>query len=386
MRTSLRLLALVPAALLALSGPTLPASADAGLRAPDLLSGKGVVVPAGAPALPTILTGDSWVVADADTGAVLAARDAHGSRLPASTLKVLTAITVIPRLDPAARVQPSQEDLNVDGTKVGLFRGYRYPVSTLLTAMLVVSANDAANTLATANGGLAVTAEQMNVEARRLGATGTNAVNPSGLDAAGQMSTAYDLALFGRAGLQLPDFRRYVATKNSTVPGLNGKQIAISTHDKLLFNYPGAIGIKNGYTVAAKATYIGAATRDGHTVLVTVMHAEPRIWPEVAALLDWGFAAERAGVTPVGQLAEPLDAGPKTTAALVAARITPVAIRRSIPISASSLPAVTAGGLGLLVLLMVVRRRRAVSGAAVSWQSAERARARRAAPRPRRRR
>ena len=199
---------------------------------------------------------------------------------------------------------------------------------------------------------------------------------------------AVSLALFGRAGLRLPDFRRYVATKNSTVPGLNGKQIAISTHDKLLFNYPGAIGIKNGYTVAAKATYIGAATRDGHTVLVTVMHAEPRIWPEVAALLDWGFAAERAGVTPVGQLAEPLDAGPKTTAALVAARITPVAIRRSIPISASSLPAVTAGGLGLLVLLMVVRRRRAVSRAAVSWQSAERARARarRAAPRPRRRR
>ena len=153
----------------------------------------------------------------------------------------------------------------------------------------------------------------MNAEARRLGATGTVAVNPSGLDAPGQRSTPYDLALFGRAGLALPDFRRYIATRHSTVPGVNGKTIDIQSHDKLLFNYPGAIGIKNGYTVAAKATYIGAATRDGRTLIVTVMHAQPRIWPEVAALLDWGFAAQKAGIAPVGRLANPVPAAATAT-------------------------------------------------------------------------
>lgn len=356
MRTPLRLLALpaallVPTVLLALSG----AAAAAPSPPPDLLAGTGIAVAAGAPPLPTSLTGDAWLVADADTGAVLAARDAHGSRLPASTLKVLTAITLIPKLDPAVLVTPTQEDLNVDGSKVGLVRENAYPIGTLFTAMLVVSANDAADTLATANGGIAVTAEQMNAEARRLGATGTTAVNPSGLDAPGQRSTPYDLALFGRAGLALPDFRRYIATRHSTVPGVNGKKIDIQSHDKLLFNYPGAIGIKNGYTVAAKATYIGAATRDGHTLLVTVMHAQPRIWPEVAALLDWGFAAEQAGVQPVGQLASPT---PVTPTATPVPSVAPIRTRsQSLDTSSPHSPWAWLAGLAILGLVVAVRLR-----------------------------
>ena len=358
MRTSLRRLIqpaalLVPAALLALTGVSTAAASPV---VPDLLASPGIVVSAGAPPLPTSITGESWLVADADTGAVLAARDAHGSHLPASTLKVLTAITLIPKLDPAARFQPSQEDLNVDGSKVGLFREYAYPVSTLFTAMLVVSANDAADTLATGNGGIAVTADQMNAEAIRLGATGTHAVNPSGLDAPGQRSTAYDLALFGRAGLALPDFRRYIGTRSSTVPGMNGKQIAIQSHDKLLFNYPGAIGIKNGYTVAAKATYIGAATRDGHTMIVTVMRAQPRIWPEVAALLDWGFAAQKAGVAPVGRLASPA-ASPAPAGASPAAIRTPSP--REDPSSPPTLPSwVAALAISGMVIAFRIRSRR----------------------------
>lgn len=271
----------------------------------DRLAAPGIVVPQGAPALPSTAAA-GWLVADLDTGDVLASKDSHGHFAPASTLKTLTAETLIPKLDPSQLVTPTWDDVNVDGSKVGLKQHIRYPVSELFTAMLVVSGNDAANTLATANGGIPKTVAEMNAEAARLQAHDTHAVNANGLDDPKQRSSAYDLALIGRAAMQLPAFRAYVATKHAHVRGPGKTQIAISSHDKLLWNYPGAIGIKNGYTVKARATFVGAATRGGHTLIVTLMRTNPHYWPEAAALLDWGFAATRAGVSPVGRLVDPV--------------------------------------------------------------------------------
>ncbi len=270
----------------------------------EQLSTRGVAVDSAAPSLPATAAA-GWLVADLDTGEVLAAKDPHGRYAPASTLKTLTALTLIPRLDPHLEVEPTFDDVNVEGSKVGLVQKVKYPVSQLFTAMLVVSGNDAANTLAGANGGVATTVEQMNTEAVRLQALDTHAVNANGLDGRGQLSSPYDLALIARAGMQLPDFRSYVATKRSRIRGPGGKAIAISSHDKLLYNYDGAIGIKNGYTVSARATFVGAATRGGRTLVVTLMRTNPRYWPEAAALLDWGFAAASQGVTPVGHLVDP---------------------------------------------------------------------------------
>lgn len=295
------LVAVVPLLPLLLAAP---ASAQGTVVGGDQLGVRGTVVPAVAPALPAT-TASGWLVADLDTGDVLAAKDPHGRYAPASTLKALTALTLIPKLDPRRLVTPTFDDVNVDGSRVGLVEHEAYPVSELLTAMLVVSGNDAADALATANGGVGPTVAQMNAEASHLQALDTHAGTPNGLDATGQLSSAYDLALIARAAMQLPDFRRYVSTKHSTVRGLRGKTIPISSHDKLLYNYPGAIGIKNGYTAAAQATFIGAATHGGHTLVVTLMHTAPRYWPEAAALLDWGFAAEAKGVQPVGHLVEP---------------------------------------------------------------------------------
>jgi D-alanyl-D-alanine carboxypeptidase (penicillin-binding protein 5/6) len=273
----------------------------------DQLAARGVVVPAGAPALPATAAA-GWVVADLDTGAVLAAKNPHGQYAPASTLKTLTAETLIPKLDRAAMVTPTWDDVNVDGSKVGLVNSVRYPVSELFTSMLVVSGNDAALALATANGGVGKTVHEMNLEAQRLQAHDTVAVNDNGLDARGQYSSAYDLALIARAAMKQPDFREYVATKHAHIRGAKPHTaIAISSHDKLLYNYPGAIGIKNGYTVAARATFVGAATRGGDTLVVTLMRTNPRYWPEAASLLDWGFRAAAAGVPAVGQLVDPVD-------------------------------------------------------------------------------
>ena len=345
--------AALPAALLAVALTTAPALA-AGETNPQQLPGSGITVAPGAPALPRDVTGTSWVVADLDTGEVLAARDAHRKLLPASTLKVLTALALIPRIERTSTIVPTFADVNVEGSRVGLVEGIRYPAYHLFRGLLMTSGNDAANALATAAGGPELTAQSMNEEAARVGAVDTHAVNPSGLDAPGQLTTAYDLALIARAAMQLPDFRTYVGTKRSTILGRMGKPLRVTSHDKLLFNYDGAIGIKNGYTANAGATFVGAATRDGHTLLVTVLHATPRVWPEVAHLLDWGFAATAAGAEPVGRLVDPAGApealspaGSPTTAT------TRAALTEGVSTLPLSVVALTAGG-----TVLAVRRRR----------------------------
>ena len=279
-----------------------------------MLATTGVVVSPlpGAPALPTGLGMGSWLVADADTGDVLAAKAPHVRFLPASTLKTLTAVTLLPLLDPSATTVATQADAAVDGSKVGLVPGMTYTLDSLFTAMLVVSGNDAADALAEAAGGIGHTVELMNAEAQHLQANDTVARTPSGLDAAGESTSAYDLALIARAGLAMPSFRHYIGTVRSTMPAPHHKHFEIYTHNRLLTTFRGDIGVKNGYTVKAGATYVGAATRGGHTIIVTLMNAQPDFWPQAKALLAWGFAA-RGNVEPVGTLVDPLSSAPEHT-------------------------------------------------------------------------
>ena len=327
------------------------------------LATHGVVKAADTPALPAT-TAAGWLVADLDSGDVLAARDPHGRYAPASTLKALTALTLIPKLDPRRQVRPTFEDVNVEGSKVGLVDSVRYPIGQLFTAMMVVSGNDAANALATANGGLGKTLADMNAEARRIQAFDTRAATPNGLDAPGQTSSPYDLALIAREGLKLPAFREYVKTKRSQIRGPGGTTIAIATHNKLVWNYDGAIGVKNGYTSTARATFVGAATRGGRTLVVTLMKTNPRYWPEAAALLDWGFAAVAGDPTPVGQLVDPVP----TVEQQAAQEPSPAPVRNA---AATRLSADTRDGLPLLPAGIVA------SGVAVIGVSVLRTRSRR---------
>src|SRR3954447_10129433 len=299
-------------ALLALLAAPASAAARSEPIGGPLLGTHGVVMQrlAGAPALPRGLTGASWLVADADTGEVLAARAPHVRRLPASTLNVLTPGTLLPRLDPAQMVRTTYDDAAVDGSKVGLVPGMRYSVDTLFASMLVVSANDAAGALAEAAGGTRATVAAMNATARHLQAYDTRARTPSGLDATSETTSAYDLALIARAGLRMPAFRHYVQIVTDHVPAPRHKRFQIYTHDQLLTSYRGMIGGKNGYTVAASATFVGAARRHGHTILISLMHAPPNFWSQAEKLLDWGFAAD-GQVVPVGHLVDPVSAKTK---------------------------------------------------------------------------
>lgn len=353
--------------------PTTPVGGEA-------LGSRGLVAPAGVKKPPKSKA-TSYVIADADTGQVLAAKDAHGRYLPASTLKTLTALTLIPKLDKNRKIKPSRNACNQEGSAVGLSPKVSYKIEDLFRALMMSSGNDAAMALAETNGGVAKTMADMNAEAKRLQAFDTVAKTPSGLDEKGQSSSAYDLALIARAGLANPDFRRYISTKTAKFPAPKG-HYEISNHNKLLWRYDGMIGIKNGWTSKARASFVGAATRGGHTIVVSIMRHEGFFWDEVSKLLDWGFSV-RGKAAPVGRLVDPLPAtalaGPHTAATAApttapsgGASVTPAAQPPLLDTAASKQTdstkmvgsIVIGGGLlfGLIWLGFGIRRRRGRSG------------------------
>ncbi|MGY1744632.1 D-alanyl-D-alanine carboxypeptidase family protein [Blastococcus sp. SYSU D00695] len=284
------------------------------------LGTRGVVAAAGTPPLPEGVTAAGWLVADALTGDVLAARDPHGRYYPASTLKTLTLLTLAPVLDPAQVVEGTPEDEQVEGSRVGLVAGGRYPVSLLFLAMVLQSGNDAANALARAAGGVEATLAAMNATAEAIGAFDTVAGTPSGLDVAGQSSSPYDLALVFRRLVADPVTAAVLVTPTAQMPAVEGRSpgYQIQNQDPLLGGYPGDLGGKTGFTDAARHTFVGAAERDGRRLVVSVMAAENvpvRAADQARLLLDWGFATP-PGTPGVGRL---VDSGAEVTAAAATA-------------------------------------------------------------------
>jgi D-alanyl-D-alanine carboxypeptidase (penicillin-binding protein 5/6) len=270
-----------------------------------LLAGRGIVVDRGAMPLPQV-PASAYVVANAGTREVLAAKDPHGLFPPASTLKVLTAITMLPRFRPQARLVATMLAASVVPNLAGLIPGHRYRVSDLFRALLLISANDAAVTLVQGSGSFARGMALMNAEARHLQANDVVAKVPNGLPAPGQVVSAYDLALIARQALSMPAFMRYDATLSATFPVSAHSRLPMVNQNALLTQYPGGLGGKIGWTRAAGATYIGLARRHGVTLVVTILHATPLT--EVASaerLLDWGFAMN-GRVRAVGRLVRPL--------------------------------------------------------------------------------
>ena len=294
-----------------------PWAADSVVGGAQLAAG-GVVVdrPESVPPPPEVYD-VSYVLADLDTGQILAAKSPHAWLRPASTLKALTALTLMPRLDPRTVVTASEDAQEAAGSRVGILAGNRYTVGNLVDAMMMFSANDAVYALADAAGGYDKTVALMNETAHEIGAYDTVVVDPSGLDEGEQRSSAYDLALIARDAMRLPAFRASVVKRDAVFPGGKDKQgkvwkpFHIYNINELLRRYPGAVGIKPGRTDRAQHTFIGAATRGGRTLVVTQMGSITGSWKPTAALLDWGFANAEA-VTPVGTLVAPGEADPPT--------------------------------------------------------------------------
>ncbi|TFV87835.1 serine hydrolase [Blastococcus sp. CT_GayMR16] len=335
----------------------------------DELDTRGLVVADGTPALPDGLAAAGWLVADAGTGNVLAARDPHGRYYPASTLKTLTLLTLVPLLDPARVVVGTAEDENVEGSRVGLVQGGQYPVSLLFQALILQSGNDAANALARTAGGSQVTVAAMNETAEGIGAFDTVAGTPSGLDVAGQSSSPYDLALIFRALISDPATAAVLATPTAEMPAVEGRSpgYQIQSQNPLLLTYPGNLGGKTGFTDAARHTFVTAAERNGRRLVVSVMATENtplRAADQAALLLDWGFAVP-AGTEGAGTLVTPADlvAVPSAAASSTRRTVPPPVTGAAAAAPADGFPVVPvtlAGSAVLIVAATMIGRRRAV--------------------------
>jgi serine-type D-Ala-D-Ala carboxypeptidase (penicillin-binding protein 5/6) len=238
----------------------------------------------------------AWLIADVDTGHILAARDASSPRAPASTIKVLLALVALDQLDLNSTVVATEADTDVECSCAGVKPGRTYSAQQLLTGALLVSGNDAANTLADMLGGSEAAVAKMNVKARQVGAVNTHAATPSGLDGPGMTgwTTPQDLAVMFRAALANPVFARIMRTPSAMFPDDHGFRTLVSQNE-LLGSDPGMLGGKTGYTDIAGKTFVGADQRDGHRLVISFMGGGDgsSYWNQAAHMFDWGFAQYR---------------------------------------------------------------------------------------------
>ncbi|OBK77314.1 D-alanyl-D-alanine carboxypeptidase [Mycobacterium sp. 1165178.9] len=287
--------------------PPIPLAVPAKPVGGDALGSCGVVTAPNTPALPNDVSADAWLVADLDSGAVIAAKDPHGRHRPASIIKVLVAMASINALNLNKSVPGTADDAAAEGTKVGVEEGGVFTVNQLLHGLLMHSGNDAAHALSMQLGGMQQALEKINVLAAKLGGQDTRAASPSGLDAPGMSTSAYDIGLFYRYAWQNPTFADIVATRTFNFPGHGDHPgYELENDNQLLYKYPGALGGKTGYTDDAGQTFVGAANHDGRRLVAVLLHGT-RVpiapWEQAAHLLDYGFSTPQG--TQVGSLIAP---------------------------------------------------------------------------------
>ncbi|OBI84440.1 D-alanyl-D-alanine carboxypeptidase family protein [Mycobacterium sp. 1245805.9] len=273
----------------------------------EALGGCGIVAAPGTAPVPGDVSADAWLVADLDSGAVIAAKDPHGRHRPASIIKVLVAMASINALPLNKSVEGTADDAAAEGTKVGVTEGGVFTVNQLLHGLLMHSGNDAAHALAVQLGGMQQALEKINVLAAKLGGRDTRVATPSGLDGPGMSTSAYDIGLFYRYAWQNPTFADIVATRTFNFPGHGDHPgYELENDNQLLYKYPGALGGKTGYTDDAGQTFVGAANHDGRRLVAVLLHGTRQPiapWEQAAHLLDYGFSTPQG--TQVGTLIEP---------------------------------------------------------------------------------
>jgi serine-type D-Ala-D-Ala carboxypeptidase (penicillin-binding protein 5/6) len=232
------------------------------------------------------------VVMDAATGAVLWQRQGHKPVLVASTTKILTAIVANDFYPPRKVMRVPEAAERVDGTRFGYRTGWLIRRDQLLTTLLLVSANDAAETLAAAwpDGGRAGFLQAMQAKCAELGCTDSSWRDPSGLDAPGHRASAADLAVLGRALLERPTLAKLVGARAVAYKWPSGRRIMLGNHNHFVGwgRDPGALGVKTGYTSKAGSTIVAAQRRGGRTLVAVVLGSD-RMYDDVRALLGYGF-------------------------------------------------------------------------------------------------
>jgi serine-type D-Ala-D-Ala carboxypeptidase (penicillin-binding protein 5/6) len=236
---------------------------------------------------PPPVTALSAAVVDDACGDLLFGKDAHRRTPPASITKIVTAIVAVETTEPDEIVTVNIDNFFAgDGTVMGLETGMRMSMRDLLYGLLLPSGNDAAVAIARrVAGDVPAFVGRMNAKVRDLGLQDTHFTNPHGLDAAGHYSSAYDMAMLGRYAYKDPLIAEIVGTQQYQ-PNWDGPELW--NGNLLLWLYPGADGMKTGWTEKAGQTMVATAQRDGHRLFVAVMGSQDR-YTDVIRLLDWGF-------------------------------------------------------------------------------------------------
>ncbi len=261
--------------------PDIMASARSASRTGDRARGAKADVE------PPSINAMAAVVVEESTGRILYDKNALAKRSIASTTKIMTALVALENANVDDEVVVSKRAAGIGGSTIGLRQGEKYKLRELLYALMLNSANDAAIAIAEHVGGsVEGFAVMMNKRAASLGAVNSNFVTPHGLDRENQYSTAYDVALITIEALKHPLFCEMVSTVSSYIPGHN-----LYNTNELLGSYPGADGVKTGYTGKAGRCLVSTAKKNGMRLISVVLGSPTRSARAEASrrLLDYGF-------------------------------------------------------------------------------------------------
>ncbi len=247
------------------------------------------------------LYAQSCILIEASTGRVLFERKADERMYPASTTKIVTLLLALQsgELEDTVTIPQSAADIPSDSSIVPLTPGERMRMLDLLYGLMIRSGNDAANAVAElCAGSVDAFVERMNSFAQEIGMTKSHFANPHGYHDDEHYTTARDLAVAARLGLTEPQFCQIVTCLQYTMPATQkrGELVLQNSyeifHPESEFYIPGAAGIKSGYTKRAGFCYVGAAQRDGRTLIAVILHVagRDRGWTDLRRLFAYGFA------------------------------------------------------------------------------------------------
>jgi D-alanyl-D-alanine carboxypeptidase (penicillin-binding protein 5/6) len=228
---------------------------------------------------------------DASTGQVLFEKNADVPRPPASTTKIMTAILLLESLAPDEIITASKAANETGGSSLSLAEGESITARDMLYALMLRSANDGCVAVAERIAGSeARFVEMMNEKARQIGCTRTRFVNCNGLNCDGHVTTARDLANMARYASRYPEFNEATRSKTRQITrSTASKDFVLKNHAKFLWKFPGADGVKTGWTVPAGRCFVGSATWNGWRLISVVLNS-PDMVGETSLLMKYGFS------------------------------------------------------------------------------------------------
>ncbi len=235
------------------------------------------------------ISASSAVVIDAKTGVTLFEKDPLARLLPASTVKLMTALVALQKCSPEKLVTIG--DVEKEPNVMGLQTGDVISVKNLLYGLLVFSANDAALALSySCDTTTQDFVNEMNLKARELQMKSTHFTNPIGFDSEGEFTTAKDLAKLAKVAVANPLIAKIVATKQTVVTDATGqKTYFLQNINELLGQVAGVEGVKTGETKGSLQVLITQTTREGNTIIVVVLSSADR-FADSKQLIEWAFA------------------------------------------------------------------------------------------------